>query len=262
MNALFILVLGWLMIAVIMLVTWYFSEQINKAAIVDVVWTFSIGLLALFYALTLSTSEPMRKWLVTGIALLWSLRLGIHLFKRISKEAEDKRYAELKKKWGKKASGKMMIFFQQQGVADSLLSLPILLAIINPTSFPSLFDYLGLFLVAAGVIGDGVADKQLKQFKKNRGNQGKTCRSGLWRYSRHPNYFFEWVFWIGVPCFAIGYPWGLFAWVSPVIMFTILVKYTGIPPAEKQALLSRGEDYRNYQKETNAFFPWLPKNIH
>lgn len=261
MPPLIIWFLGWVMIAVIMTVTWLFSERMNKAAIVDVVWTYSIGLLALFYALTLAAPDSTRKWVVTGLTLAWSLRLGTHLFQRISKEAEDKRYAELKEKWGSDAGRKMLIFFQQQGLADSILSLAVLVAILNPAAFPSAFDFVGMALALIALLGEALSDWQLKQFKADPTNRGKTCRSGLWRYSRHPNYFFEWLFWMSLPCFALGYGWGLLAWLSPVIMFTILVKFTGIPPAEKQAILSRGEDYRRYQQETNAFFPWFPRKV-
>lgn len=261
MHPLLIWLLGWFMIAVIMLVTWYFSERMSKAAIVDVIWTYSIGLLALFYALTTAAPETTRKWLVAGVTLLWSIRLGTHLFFRISKEAEDKRYAALKRDWGSEAGRKMLVFFQQQGLADSILSLAVLVAILNPSEFPSLFDFLGIILAIISLAGEAVSDWQLKQFKADPANRGKTCRAGLWRYSRHPNYFFEWLFWMSLPCFAIGYGWGLLAWLSPAIMFTILVKLTGIPPAEKQAVLSRGDDYRIYQKETNAFFPWFPRKI-
>ena len=126
MNGVVIFFTGLLLMIVIMLITWWFSERIGKAAIVDVVWTFNIGLLALFYLLTIPRIDSFRTILVSGMGILWSLRLGIYLLKRVGKEKEDKRYAVLKKDWGKQGSRKMLIFFQQQGVVNSVLSFCLL----------------------------------------------------------------------------------------------------------------------------------------
>ena len=259
MELVTILAIGWLVLIILMIGTWALSNAIRKAAIVDVVWAFSIGLLALLYACLHGTGDPTRRWLVAGIVSLWSLRLGTYLWMRVSKERDDKRYLEIIESWGEKASSKMFWFFQFQGAANVVLSVTLLLAIANRAIFPSVWDFLGILMACVAVLGEGLSDWQLKQFKMDPNNKGKTCRRGLWRYSRHPNYFFEWVFWCSIPFFAIGHPLAWLSWLSPAAMLYILVKVTGIPPTEKQSLISRGDDYRRYQKETSPFIPWFPK---
>jgi steroid 5-alpha reductase family enzyme len=109
------------------------------------------------------------------------------------------------------------------------------------------------------VTGEAVADRQLGQFRSKPWNRDRVCRDGLWYFSRHPNYFFEWLQWWSYVVMAIGIPGWPLTWIGPVAMGWALVKVTGIPLVEAQALASRGEEYRIYQRTTNAFFPWLPK---
>ena len=101
---------------------------------------------------------------------------------------------------------------------------------------------------------------QLQGFKKDPANRGKTCRAGLWSYSRHPNYFFEWLIWVSFFIFASASPYGWISIVCPVLIFYFLFKVSGIPATEAQALRTKGDDYRDYQRTTSAFFPWFPKN--
>jgi len=119
---------------------------------------------------------------------------------------------------------------------------------------------LGVIVWALGVGGEAVADAQLKRFRQDPGNRGKTCRRGLWRYSRHPNYFCEGVHWCTYVVMSIGLPDWWLTLVGPVVMIGALLKVSGIPMAEAQALASRGEDYREYQRTTNAFIPWFPRD--
>jgi steroid 5-alpha reductase family enzyme len=104
-----------------------------------------------------------------------------------------------------------------------------------------------------------LADRQLARFKRRPESRGKTCREGWWRYSRHPNYFFEWLHWWSYVALAVGANYWWLTLLSPSVMLYILLKVTGIPPTEAQALASRGEDYRQYQRTTSAFVPWFPK---
>jgi steroid 5-alpha reductase family enzyme len=108
--------------------------------------------------------------------------------------------------------------------------------------------------------GEAIADRQLKEFKKNTANKGKVCDRGLWNYSRHPNYFFQLLIWIAVFLFAMGSPEGQFAIVSPLIIGYLLFKVTGIPMAEEQSLRTKGEKYKEYQRSTSVFIPWFKKN--
>jgi steroid 5-alpha reductase family enzyme len=118
---------------------------------------------------------------------------------------------------------------------------------------------LGTVLFAVGLSLNVLSDRQLAQWRANPDNAGKTCRAGLWRYSRHPNYFFEWLLWVGWAVIATAAPWGWLGWMTPVLLLVLLFTITGIPPTEEQALRGRGEDYRRYQQETSVFVPWFPK---
>lgn len=122
-------------------------------------------------------------------------------------------------------------------------------------------DFLGIAILLTGILGEGLADAQLRRFRHDPANKGKVCDVGLWRWSRHPNYFFEWFSWLAYPVIAlsVGYSWGWASLLAPIFMYWILVHVTGIPPLEAQMLRSRGERYRAYQARTSAFFPLPPK---
>ena len=122
-------------------------------------------------------------------------------------------------------------------------------------------DYLGALILFAGIAGEGIADAQLKRFRDNPANKGRVCDAGLWRWSRHPNYFFQWFGWLAYPVIAItpGHPWGFAALAAPLFMFWILNYVTGVPPLEEQMARSRGEAWRAYQARTSRFFPLPPK---
>ncbi len=109
------------------------------------------------------------------------------------------------------------------------------------------------------VLGESLADRQLAAWRSDPDNRGRTCRAGLWRYSRHPNYFCEWLIWCAFATIASAAPLGWLAWMAPGVMLFLILKVTGIPPTEARALRSRGDDYRRYQQSTSAFFPWPPK---
>jgi steroid 5-alpha reductase family enzyme len=121
-------------------------------------------------------------------------------------------------------------------------------------------DYLGAVILFAGIAGEALADRQLKNFRSELANKGKVCDIGLWRWSRHPNYFFEWFGWLAYPTIALSpaYPWGFATLLAPIFMYWILHHVTGVPPLEDQMLKSRGGRYRDYQARTSVFFP-LPR---
>jgi len=260
MHPLITLALAWMVLAASMLLTWILAKRLGKYGIVDTVWTYHIGLLAILYCGLTGVGIDGRSGLVLLACSIWSLRLGTHLLLRISSMEDDRRYQKLQLNWGAQAPLKMLRFYQYQAVANLILSLPILLAILNPAPL-GWMDGIGFALAAMAILGEAMADYQLSRFKGDPDQSGKTCRQGLWRYSRHPNYFFTWLFWLALPFLANGHPWGFLAWISPIVMYFVLVHLTGIPPAEEQSLKSRGEDYRHYQKETNAFFPGPPRKV-
>jgi steroid 5-alpha reductase family enzyme len=155
---------------------------------------------------------------------------------------------------------KFLLFFQFQALLCVLLSAPFLLAAIERRPLLSAIEYAGTALWLVAWVGEMVADAQLANFKRNPANRGITCRVGLWRYSRHPNYFFEWLIWVAFAAFAMGSPYGYVTVFAPLLMLLFLFRVTGIPATEAQALRTKGEDYREYQRTTSAFVPWFPRS--
>jgi steroid 5-alpha reductase family enzyme len=203
---------------------------------------------------------PSRKILIGFLAGFWAFRLaGYLLLDRIVHGDEDRRYRRLRAHWGRAAQRNFFFFYQAQGLLAVVLSLPFLLICFNaaPQLHPMEITAVGLWLIA--IIGESTADRQLAAFRASPDNRGRTCRSGLWRYSRHPNYFFEWLIWCAYALMALPAPYGWTGLASPVIMLILILKVTGVPPSEEQALASRGDDYRDYQRTTSVFIPWFPK---
>jgi steroid 5-alpha reductase family enzyme len=196
---------------------------------------------------------------------IWSIRLGSHIALRSAGIADDPRYAAFASQWGVDSPRKMFIFLQNQGFG----SIPLVFAISVAARFPDhalrFQDFLGALILLVGIAGEGMADAQLKRFRSDAANKGRVCDAGLWRWSRHPNYFFEWLGWLAYPVIAIPlgqplhYPWGWVTLLAPLFMYWILVHVTGIPPLEAQMLRSRGERYRDYQSRTSKFFPLPPQ---
>jgi steroid 5-alpha reductase family enzyme len=192
----------------------------------------------------------------------WGLRLAFYLlFDRIIGHPEEGRYQELRRSWKTNLGLKFLGFFEFQALLCVLLSYPFLAAAVNksPTICWSEWTAAALWLVA--ISGEALADSQLAAFKSNKANKGRTCQVGLWHYSRHPNYFFEWLIWVSLALFATASPNGYYGWFSPVLILYFLLRVTGIPATEAQALRSRGEEYRRYQQSTSAFIPWFPKAL-
>ncbi|MEM7054670.1 MAG: DUF1295 domain-containing protein, partial [Pseudomonadota bacterium] len=151
-------------------------------------------------------------------------------------------------------------FFLFQGLLAWLFALPAWVVASDASSALSIWVILGVVFWLVSLAGESLADRQLDVFRTNPDNKGKVCKVGLWRYSRHPNYFFEWLHWFAYPLIALGAPYHWITWFGPVLMFAFLYRVTGIPYTEKQSLKSRGEAYREYQRTTSAFLPWPPKD--
>lgn len=252
--------MGLLILAGVMLALWLRQKRTLNAGWVDVAWTFGVGGLGVAYALT-QPGWPARRWLIGVLIGIWALRLGVHLWQRVASEAEDGRYASLRRKFGAHADRWFFWFFQAQALMALLLSLPVFLLSRSDLSAWRVWDGLALGLWITSLVGEAIADRQLRVWRHSKHGRGKTCRTGLWRYSRHPNYFFEWLHWLAYPVMAIGMTGGWWLWLAPLGMWYLIRHVTGIPPTEEQSLRSRGEDYRNYQRTTNAFFPGPPRTL-
>jgi len=258
MNTFELVLYGALIVSVLQFCLWLYYRATDNAAWVDVGWAYGLGLIVLFYAFNGAGSATSR--LQAGImGGLWSARLGTYLFNRVKNEKEDGRYGEIKRSWKINLPFKFFIFFQAQALLDVILSIPFLILVQDPREDLRWTQWIALGLWVISMIGEAVADQQLAQFKSEPAHKGQTCRRGLWRYSRHPNYFFEWLMWVSFTLMAIQSPGGSWSLVCPALMLYFLLRVTGIPATEAQSLRSRPEDYRRYQEETSMFIPWFPK---
>lgn len=243
--------------SLVMALLWWVQKRTGDAGIVDVAWGTGVGLLAVFYAWGCPDGDFARRVMVATLTMLWAIRLSGYVFIRLFAHPEDGRYQTLKSNWGSKAQAKMFRFYQFQAVGAVLFSLPMFVACQSSLAL-GLLDYVGIGIWSIAVIGETIADRQLERFRKQPSNKGKVCREGLWYFSRHPNYFFEWMHWWAYVAFAWFAPYGWLTILAPIAMWYFITRVTGIPPTEAQAIKSRGEAYREYQRTTNAFFPWPP----
>jgi steroid 5-alpha reductase family enzyme len=252
------LICVWVLAALMMSLGWLWQRSRANAGIVDVLWAGGTGASAVLYAI-LGEGAAWPRAMVAVLGGLWGLRLATHLWKRVSCEPEDGRYQNLRAHWNG-SQFKFFLFFQFQALLIVLFALPFLAVARNPHGFGA-WMLVGIVIWLGSVIGESIADRQLARFRADQANHGRTCRDGLWRYSRHPNYFFEWLHWFAYVCLAMGSPVAWLAWLGPVVMYVFLRWISGIRYTETQALRSRGDDYRAYQRSTSMLIPWIPKRI-
>jgi steroid 5-alpha reductase family enzyme len=257
MNAWTLLLIGLVIAIVLMCVLWLVQRRTGNAGIVDVGWAATIGGLAILFALVAEGHE-LRRAMVGFMGGVWGLRLALHIHTRSHGRPEDGRYQQLRREWGANVQARMFRFYQIQAFAAASFAMPFAIAAVNPSPAPHALELLAFILWAVAVAGETAADMQLERWKKDPANKGRTCRAGLWNYSRHPNYFFESMAWCAVALFAAVSPHGYWAVLCPAFIFYLLFKVTGIPATEEQAVRTRGDDYRRYQQEVSAFVP-LPR---
>ena len=254
-----LLLVGLVLAASVMAVLWVVQVRIHDASHVDVAWAALIASAAILYAL-LADGDVRHRLLAAALASIWGFRLAGYLYvSRIHGKEEDGRYRSLRAKWGASANRNFLWFFQFQALFVVFFSLPFALICLDPDSTISALAWVGVAVWAVGNAGTIVADRQLARWRANPANAGKTARRGLWSWSRHPNYFFEWVSWCGTALVATTAPNGWIAWIVPAGLLFLLFRVTGIPATERQALRSRA-DYAEYQRTTSAFVPLPPRS--
>lgn len=253
------ILIGWLIMATVMTLLWQWQKRSGDAGIVDVAWGLGVAFLAVIYAFV-GAGHPARRVCVAVLAALWAIRLSGYILLRVLTMPEDGRYQAMKAAWGQQAQSKLFGFFQMQALASVVFSLPMWFA-VRGTSPLGVWDYLGIAVGIIAIAGESVADRQLARFRARPENRGKVCNVGLWKYSRHPNYFFEWLHWWSYVLIAVAAPAGWLTILGPLLMLYFILYVTGIPPTEAQAIRSRGEAYREYQRTTSPFVPWFPKSI-
>lgn len=228
----------------------------KDAGVVDIGWTAGVGAMAVYAAVAGDGWLP-RRILLGTMGGIWALRLVLYILKdRVLREREDSRYQRLRAHWGGKAQPLFFLFFTSQSLLVVLFALPFLPG-ANNTGGLSVFDLLAVAVWLGAMVGEWRADLQLARFRNNPANRGKVCRDGLWNHSRHPNYFFEWLHWFAYLFLALGAPGFWLALAGPAAMYLFLVRLTGIPHVEREALAKRGDAYREYQQTVPMLIPRL-----
>ena len=247
----------------LMLCAWLWVSYNKRAGLVDVIWAFGIALNVILASLIFETAPLIVRVFLAIASGIWFLRLAWHLFRRYCHETEeDTRYANMRRAMGKYQHLGFLAFFLFQAGLIVLFSYPMLALLNIPMeqwgSSTTIYLVIAAIIILVAFWGESLADEQLYRFKQNPENKAKTMDQGLWRYSRHPNYFFEWLHWFAYP--VIGLAAGVYSlWIYPILMLLFLYYVTGIPFSEQQALKHRGDNYKDYQRRTSIFIPWQPK---
>ena len=238
---------------------WKWSVMTTNAGWVDFGWSAGMAISGVVVLTT--TPWSLRSVLVSALLTGWALRLASHiLFDRLLKgRPEDTRYQNLRRHWGENANDKFLWFFLGQALLVGLFMLPALVVANRAGPSPDLLDIVGLAVALLAIAGEGLSDHQLAEFRADTSTKGQVCTRGFWKYSRHPNYFFEWTHWWGYVIMGLGSPLWLLTLAGPGFMYIFLRYVTGVPHAERQSLKSRGDAYRTYQQTTSVFFPWKPR---
>ncbi|WP_115712514.1 DUF1295 domain-containing protein [Legionella sainthelensi] len=234
---------------------WGLYRILKNPSVVDVSWSLGLMVSGLIY---LGVTSLSFRTLIIGILLvLWALRLAFYLwYTRIRTGHVDKRYIDLSVNWKINPSLGFFINFQLQGMLILIISSVFFLISQSGLTHITLLDSLAFCIIAVGIMGETLADMQLHRFKMQ--HKGEVCHIGLWSYSRHPNYFFDWLSWMGFALFAIQSNAGYLCLLSPLMLYVIFTHITG-PLTERGSIQSRGQKYIEYQKQTSMFFPWFKK---
>ncbi|MGM0688154.1 MAG: DUF1295 domain-containing protein [Bacillota bacterium] len=233
------------------------AQYIRNNSIVDMGWGAGFVLVA-FVILVSQGAYVERNLLITLLVTIWGGRLTYYIVRRNWGKPEDFRYAKWRKEWGKWLEPRAFLqIFMLQGVLMLIIGYPIIVVNANPQPGLNFIDYLGLLIWITGFIFESVGDKQLAEFKKDPANKGHVIQSGLWKYTRHPNYFGEATMWWGIFLLTISVPLGWSAVISPLTITLMLLYVSGVPMLEKK--YKDNPEFQEYARRTNKFFPWFPK---
>ena len=238
---------------------WMISVRLRDASVADICWGLGFVLLAWLYCF-LSPALTARSWLVAALITLWGARLGVHIFRRNDGKGEDPRYQAMRAAHGRAFWWRSLFtVFWLQGAILWFVALPLLVAVraTAPVALTAV-DGLGVLLFTIGFGFEVVGDYQLQRFRAEPGNRGKVLDSGLWRYTRHPNYFGDATMWWGMYAMAASTPNGWLTVLSPSLMTLLLMRVSGVTLLE-DGLKASKPGYRAYIACTPAFFPWFPR---
>ncbi len=255
--------------AVVMAASWLTQKLTHNTGWVDVFWSYGMGLSGAAVALIPVNADtvnalpvsPARRWIVAVMIVLWALRLGTYVARRVAGSPEDVRYRDLRKKWGGTFQTKLFGFVSTQAPAALIFAVAPYLAARPQRYEIGVQDILAILIWVVALGGETLADRQMARFKADPKNHGKICDTGLWAWSRHPNYFFEWVVWFAYPMMAISAddPASWLSLIAPAVMFVVLRFGTGVPPLEKSMAASRGKAFDDYKAKTSTFLLLPPR---
>jgi len=241
---------------------WLIVRILGDGGWTDVVWTLSIGGIGALAALWPAADAVMaRQTLVAILIGLWALRLGGYIAQRTARsDTPDPRYERFKQEWGGWGL-KAWAFLMIQAATVVVLVISLRAAATRPEVDLGWRDLLAVAIVLVAVGGEALADRQMAAFRRDKANKGKVADTGLWAWSRHPNYFFEWTVWLAWPVMALdlAHPFGWLSLLAPIQMWWLLNHVSGVPMLEAQMLKSRPQAYRDYQARVSRFFPLPPK---
>lgn len=248
-----------LVIWVYMTVWFVVGLILKRNDVADIAWGIGF-IVASFVPLFIGGFALDRSVLVTTLVVVWGGRLAYHIFKRNIQKTEDRRYVEWRNAWGKwlipRAYGQI---FMLQGVLLVLVVMPVLVINTYRGGVLTVFDVVGVLVWIVGFYFESQGDKQLKNFIKNPDNKGKILNTGLWKYTRHPNYFGEVTQWWGLWIIALSVPHGWIGIIGPLTITTLILKVSGIPLLEKS--MAQNPLFDEYRKTTSVFFPRKPKAV-
>ncbi|HVW52129.1 MAG TPA: DUF1295 domain-containing protein [Trinickia sp.] len=263
MNLHFLAAQGWLgastlsFLVIVFCAAWWRQLHTRNAAIVDAIWAASLGCVALMYA-SFASGDALTRWMIGLGGSIWGFRLGAHLWRRNAGKPEDARYRKMREAWGAKANSRMFWLFQLQVAVSMILSVAFAIPAYrnDRPSVPLLAGACAIWLISVG--GEALADRQLARFAAAPLNARAVCQVGLWRYSRHPNYFFECLHWLAYALLSPGVPFAWLTLIPTLLMAWLLTKVSGLPMLEQHLAATR-PGYASYMRRTSALVPWPPR---
>jgi len=248
-----------LAVAGCMIALWLLSLALRDASIVDIFWGLGFVVIAAISFMWTYDGSSGRHVLVASMTGIWGLRLAGYLFWRNAGHGEDPRYVAMRRHHGTRFWWvSLFTVFGLQGVLMLIVSLPVQLALIAPGGPLGLLDLLGLVLWSVGMVFEAVGDAQLARFRADPANAGEVLDGGLWRYTRHPNYFGDFCVWWGIFTVALSTPYGFASLPGPIVMSFFLMRVSGVPMLER-TIHKRRPGYALYADRTSAFFPRPPR---
>jgi len=243
---------------IFMTLVFVLAQRMKDNSIVDIAYGLAFVLLSWTGVLVYGSSHP-RQMLLLGLMTLWGVRLAGHIsLRKQGEEGEDSRYRQWRESWGESFLWRSFLqIFMLQGAVVFFVALPILLVISQPGEGLGWLDLLGALVWLFGFAFEAIGDYQLLRFKQSTNKRGRFIQSGLWRTTRHPNYFGEATLWWGIFLIALNAPFGVIAIISPLLIDFLLLKVSGIPMLE--AKYEGNPEFEAYKSRTNAFFPWFPR---